>query len=248
MTSTSSDSVFVVPLASMVDHIVFEVFEAFIELETDKRHTQQRGLALGSRIVADMFTWCESCPCHWKLLQDPDLPCEHRSVYLRCPLRGRRMPEIACGDLIEMLTELCSARSARMLVRMGSGISREERHTIVSDFEQGKSHIIFVLVLKTSHFQEPPWLVYGLGHLDDTKAMKCLDRCLQSACAHPFAARLLAEPLVEEARAWLRTGQRSSQGPLRTRAVMGLVSKSPNTPVLRDGRLIEPTSYIRTGV
>ena len=117
------------------------------------------------------------------------------------------MPEIACGDFTSILNDLCEAHSAKMLLSIDGRLSASQRHGLVQDFEQGKSHIISTVVLKTSHFQEPPWLVYGVGHPDDGKALRCLDHCLASDCDHHYFLCLRAMPLAQQAQRWLAQGE-----------------------------------------
>lgn len=59
--------------------------------------------AMQSRMVA----WCESCPCHWDVLaqEDSDIPKDLKAQWLKCPLRGKRAPEIAAGKFTDMVQE-----------------------------------------------------------------------------------------------------------------------------------------------
>ena len=56
--------------------------------------------------------------------QAEDLSSEQRALYERCPYRGRRLPEVACGDFVSMLDEFSTSTSSNMLVGMSSTLSR----------------------------------------------------------------------------------------------------------------------------
>ena len=75
-----------------------------------------------SSVLQRLLVWAESCACHYDLLQklcDDDLVAEagidksERDAALRacrtCPMRGRRCPEIACGDVVELAKDLLHA-------------------------------------------------------------------------------------------------------------------------------------------
>jgi hypothetical protein len=65
------------------------------------------------------------------------------------------------------------------------------------------SSISFVYVLKLSHFGSPPFIVFRLGHMNETVALQALRVCLDSDSQHPRLLRLRAEPLHSLALRWL---------------------------------------------
>ena len=157
------------------------------------------------KTIKDAIVWIESCHCHHRLLQDTQLPARERVVYEQCPARGRRLPEVAAGDFLAAFGQSLDAASTRLLLTMHRDLTARERQIILDDHEQGKAHVSFVLALKTSHFQQKPWLAYGVGHHDIEKAHSCLARCLEGDCDHPFVRRLHTQPLKGQAERWMAT-------------------------------------------
>ena len=149
------------------------------------------------QVVRDIFEWVESCPCHYKRDAPPDIKKEWRS----CPLRGRRLPEIACGELFQVVHELCLVNAAKLFTELPHALSEESRAACLLDFEHGRGHLAFQLTLKMSCFLEPPLLLLGTArHNPETpdSQRNQLRRCVDSDSQHPLLQRLREGALKEE--------------------------------------------------
>ena len=103
------------------------------------------------RLIRRLLTWADGCKCHTMLEEEqrPDLV----SRWKRCPLRGRRLPELAAGDFFGMFVELCSTTAAAMLMALPSDLTRDERGKCFQNFERGRAHLLFTFQLKLGAFQ-----------------------------------------------------------------------------------------------
>ena len=99
-----------------------------------------------SRCVRKGVAWCVACPCHHHLLEeweDGNAP-EHRGmiqIWRNCPLRGRRLPEVAAGDFLEYVKMVLDAASARLVVELDPGLTMDERSVLISEFERARGNI-----------------------------------------------------------------------------------------------------------
>ena len=151
-------------------------------------------------VVRELFDWTESCPCHYKRRPPADMP-EVKKRWLCCPLRGRRLPEIASGGFFQFLNQLCLTNAARLFLDLPQSLPEECRAACLLDFEHGRGHLTFQLTLKMSCFLEPPLLVLALAHHDPDQPdlqRDVLQRCLVSDCQHPLICKLGDAPLREE--------------------------------------------------
>ena len=152
-------------------------------------------------VVRELFEWLESCPCHYKRKPPPDRP-EVKKRWMSCPLRGRRLPEIACGGFFEVVNRLCLANAAQLFVDLPESLPEECRAACLLDFERGRGHLTFQLTLKLSCFLQPPLALLGLGHHDPANPnspREVMQRCLASECRHPQIVQLSEGSLREEA-------------------------------------------------
>lgn len=153
-------------------------------------------------VVRELFEWLESCPCHYKRKAPPHDPAIKKR-WQRCPLRGRRLPEIACGVFFEIVNDLCLANAARLFLELPESVTEDCRAACLLDFEHGRGHLTFHLTLKMSCFLEPPLLLFGLAHYDPEKPdlqREVLQRCLASDSPHPLMQKLREQNLLEEAK------------------------------------------------
>ena len=86
-------------------------------------------LVMFAKLFRKLFRWAEGCPCHVHLFADDSdgeselLACyaevdeevlednlamipKFRALWKSCPMRSRRLPEIAAGDFLPMLDSL----------------------------------------------------------------------------------------------------------------------------------------------
>ena len=77
------------------------------------------------------------------------------------------------------------------------------------DFEQGRGHMMFQLVMKLACYLEPPLLLLGVADqrmCRQDQAKLALSRCFQSTCAHPMIQQLQQRQVAEEVERYL-TGE-----------------------------------------
>ena len=165
-----------------------------------------------------LLQWAESCSCHWDMLQDAlgqadegngNLPERVRADIASCPLRGRRCADLAGGDFMELLRNLCEERISRLLIdQLPTELTPEQRQTIVSDFERGRLQLITYFTMKLSHYDHAPYCVFGLAHRSSEVRHKCLKKIFDSDSdhCHPRVSRLKADPLARELELWEENG------------------------------------------
>ena len=88
--------------------------------------------------------------------------------------------------------------SANLILNMRPTVSHEERAAIISDFECGRSHILFQMALKTSHWKGFPWVVHGLADTHGQASLEILQQALESTSCHPQISKLKENPLRQE--------------------------------------------------
>lgn len=155
-------------------------------------------------VVRTSFIWAESCPCHfgeWEF--GGNVPAEAKKVWSGCPMRGRRLPELACGDFQEVLKGLLDKKLASLLLSLPASLDPGQRACLAKEFELGRMHFVFVLTLKLAAMEEPPRMIFGIAHHDDAKAKVMLQRCLACPCNHSVFARLQGGEVRAEAEQYL---------------------------------------------
>jgi len=80
----------------------------------------------------------------------------------------------------------------------------EERLTLLLEFDAGRAHLIFMVVLKFSHMGETPWILFKLGSWDLVDAHEALRLLLASTSKHPAVVRLREGDLLPKAILWLQ--------------------------------------------
>eukprot|EP00969_Alexandrium_andersonii_P205742 9090827-Alexandrium_andersonii.AAC.1 len=88
-------------------------------------------------------------------------------------------------------------------------LTAEQRRSIVSDFERGRSHLVYVLTCKLSHWHTLPWSICGLVHHDQQRARDqwelICDRTAPGDIANvpnKTVQRLFSEPCLQQAELW----------------------------------------------
>eukprot|EP00972_Heterocapsa_arctica_P089851 13254800-Heterocapsa_arctica.AAC.1 len=82
-------------------------------------------------VVRDCFTWAESCPCHFRLRHQHVAP-KLQHDWQSCPLRGRRLPELAAGDFTDMVRQLFNTSGVDVLIGLPASITAAQRATLLS--------------------------------------------------------------------------------------------------------------------
>ena len=161
-------------------------------------------------VLEDVSRWCEGCACHsegglgpggrhaWNLRGQDDtylssgngymnLLGTHRSevMYKTCPMRGRRSSELAVGDLLQLLRQRISVESVAIQTWLADALTGEERTLLVHDFVEGLGQIALILELKTAFWQQLPWKLCALGHVEEVKAQAAALEILEAFDTNP---------------------------------------------------------------
>ncbi|CAE7229370.1 unnamed protein product [Symbiodinium sp. CCMP2456] len=131
------------------------------------------------RLIANLESWLECCTCHQHLLQDVKKLRKGQRKKLakciaECPCKGKRAPELACGALKELLSQL----DAFVLQGHDQQLTNEERNVLNTDFEYGRSYLRFSLSAKFSFWDRLPWHLAGLAHHWPSQARAAAKACM----------------------------------------------------------------------
>lgn len=159
-------------------------------------------LELLMKVMRRCMDWCESCPCHYNLLES-GAAVELERRWSRCPLRGRRLPEVAAGDFGNLFTELFDNMSAQALLLLPGALTASDRSRLLQDLARGRAHLAFQLTLKITAIRQPPLLLFAVAHHSAAPARDALRHCLESASSHPKIRQLQSGQLLVEAHEFL---------------------------------------------
>eukprot|EP00972_Heterocapsa_arctica_P084029 12380100-Heterocapsa_arctica.AAC.1 len=103
----------------------------------------------------DLESWAWGCPCHSGLVE-PGASWGRRSFAFRkksptstfstCPMRGRRVAELAAGH-VDSFLERHGAVAASEVILVTQGLEQADRNRIFHDFERGRRHLEYVITL-----------------------------------------------------------------------------------------------------
>ena len=137
-------------------------------------------------VVRDVFAWVESCPCHHRFLHHKHLSLRLRQLFLSCPLRGRRMPELSAGDFLRLIENKFEIAIGEALLLLSPSLTEEQRANLVNDFQLARAHLLFAFSLKTAALHELPLRLFVIAHHNRVVARHCLAFCmLSTGCLHP---------------------------------------------------------------
>ncbi len=170
--------------------------------------------------------WCESCPCH-EVEEHAALNRNRHSRLRRfrlkyhtdalgCPMRSRRAPEMANGDIIKIARALFNMQLASLvLLPSVAALNGEEKAAILRDFRLARQHILMTFTIKFSHWRQLPWVCIGVAHPSRDVAASCMERAIalipsasQEARRHPYVRLLCdpASPVFAEVVGYIRDG------------------------------------------
>ena len=104
-------------------------------------------------VVRDVFAWVESCPCHHRFLHHKHLSLRLRQLFLSCPLRGCRMPELSAGGFLRLIENKLEFAIGDVLLLLSPSLTEEQRANLVNDFQLARAHLLFAFSLKTAALQ-----------------------------------------------------------------------------------------------
>lgn len=146
-------------------------------------------------MIKKCISWAEGCACHWHLL-DETTPVHLLEKWSRCPMRAKRLPELAAGDFFRMLGELYNICAATLMQDLtAEGVPNEQSAILIMAFERGRGFLTFYFTLKLSCFMVPPALLCGFAHFNPEVSRRCLQTCLVSNCKHPKIRQIQTEPM-----------------------------------------------------
>ena len=161
--------------------------------------------------------WSRGCPCHaeppWPALENGRLPTpaelSHRryrrsqvfckllgptaatSWWQRCPMEGKRAPELACGALAGKVDETFT-EGGRRVIEACAGLGDAERDTVLSDWSRASAAIAHIVQAKTAFWQSLPWRLCGLAHQSAECASAAAADCIRAFDEHPAAQHRVA--------------------------------------------------------
>ena len=150
-------------------------------------------------LIELIMGWGESCPCHWVFttLQGPKRHDARRKMAQRtkrmkekrCPLAGMRAPELANGDLMDVIRVGFDVTHADLLAsRDMAAAGHSDRTFIITEFSKARKHVVFYMQLKTGCWRQLPWCLLGMADHRQEVARRAAERSLQAyATASPEA-------------------------------------------------------------
>jgi hypothetical protein len=140
---------------------------------------------LGETLV-EVMGWAEGCPCH---SSDPRLrgPARHRANGLQarigkasCPLDTRRAPECASGEIVKILQRLLNISNTSVLMDpLTLACMPEDRGKVIGDFAAARRQLVMAFSCKLAHWQQLPYVLFGVAHHDLELARSAARRALQ---------------------------------------------------------------------
>ena len=146
-------------------------------------------------VLREAIRWCERCSCHGGLPVELvaegniDISSETSFALGSCPMRCRRAPDLAHGDLQRLIATECESSAADLFVKLPRTLSAVDRRELLQEFDMARAHLTFYVTAKLSHWSEFPWHVVGIASLDRTRATATMRKVLQSAHPHPILQR-----------------------------------------------------------
>eukprot|EP00969_Alexandrium_andersonii_P077401 3412977-Alexandrium_andersonii.AAC.1 len=98
--------------------------------------------------------------------------------HARCPMRGKRAPDLATGEVWRFLETAWNSAFADLTVECVSVLSAMQWAALVQDYNRGKAHCTYVLTLKLQPWSLLPWLLCGLSHPREALAREVGARAL----------------------------------------------------------------------
>ena len=169
-------------------------------------------VSMTTELPEQLAFWGEGCLCHdlGPHVAKPHIRARMLSTHFgqpRCPMAGKRAPELAAGRLDEVVTDVCELSHADMLSQPRPlPMSSSQSFTLVNNIEQAKGHIVLLITSKCDYWRRLPWLLCGLAHHCPQVASTCASRALQEFVESPspdlhhrVTVKFLVGPLRDDA-------------------------------------------------
>ena len=123
-------------------------------------------------VVQHGMRWAESFPCR----------STHASPEFLCPMRGCRALELACEQLPRIIDDLFQTSAAQLVMATSRQLSQEDQQRVLSDWERGRRHLAFTLLMKTGCWGQVPLVCVGIAHHDRSRAMVAALKATMPLC------------------------------------------------------------------
>lgn len=104
---------------------------------------------------------------------------------------------------MQLLRRISSTSAGHLLASLPRDLDPPDRATLLSEYERGRSHLLFVLGLRLDHWRHPPWSVFGCGHIDPQISKDFLRRHLAIQSSHSLIQELQEQQLAAQAQAYI---------------------------------------------
>eukprot|EP00974_Lingulodinium_polyedra_P025917 2503451-Lingulodinium_polyedra.AAC.1 len=152
--------------------------------------------------LQNVASWCEGCSCHEHILtqnklhrRSLDLQHELGDKFMDCPMKGKRGPELACGQVQAMLSSTLQADWATFMEDRSETLLSTDWDIVATDNEACKNLITTALATKMKFYTLLPWVLMGLAHHDEHAAKACGRSALDQWDRLPIAARAEQHPI-----------------------------------------------------
>jgi hypothetical protein len=150
-----------------------------------------------SQVLGHMSHFCAGCVCHNQRFRDAADATQQQH---RCPMRGRRGPELAAGVLGKFVAECVEAEAVSLILQIRNpALSEADLGEISRDFELGKQHILTDISLRASCYQQLPLKLLSIGHPEVSEVRRGIKLCLAmydqltpAAQSHPLVRTFLS--------------------------------------------------------
>ena len=139
----------------------------------------------------ELAAWAERCVCHEhpqaqyssKYVPVSVLRSEFGGeaaahVHLTCPMRGRRAPEVAAGGIFEHMSVAWSDALSELTAACRPYLTHQQWSAVLLEFNRGKSHCAYIIILKLQNWEQLPWMLCGLAHCNEDTARSIAMRAI----------------------------------------------------------------------
>ena len=153
--------------------------------------------------------WIDSCDSHWSLLRHDDagdlwelLPDGRIKLWLKCPARRMRSAALVSGEFLRVIQTSITIASVELLMALPRDLGAEDYRRTHEQFNRGLMHIAFYWMVKLTHLEEVPTILFAMASTDKDVVDRALDKCVGSTHDHPRIVELNSEPLLSQAQEW----------------------------------------------
>ncbi len=130
---------------------VAAVYGAAVFVESPAHWQYGRMILTVADLLVRLQSWVESCPCHGlpPLAENVPRRKRHRAfldqmisgVKCACPMKGRRAPEMACGDFIQVMEQWWGEMHCDIIFETGA-LPAQDQTRIIADMEQASDKFL----------------------------------------------------------------------------------------------------------